>query len=62
MVSIKYFSGEAALSCRNVIPDVVATSVKVTGLVGSGADHASGLTVSPKPIEPMPFSRSRLEM
>jgi hypothetical protein len=62
MVSIKYFSGEAALSCRNVIPAAAATSVKVTGLADSEGDQASGFTVSPNPIEPMPFSRSRLEI
>jgi len=36
MVSIRYFSGEAALSCRKVIPEEVVTSVNLIALSGAG--------------------------
>jgi hypothetical protein len=61
MVSIKYLSGEAALSCWNVIAAERATSTKATGLLDRAFAQPSreqGASANPAPTY---FSRSRLD-
>src|SRR6266536_1813809 len=59
MVSIRNFSGEAALSCWKVMPARRATSTKVTTVCEDG--QTCGDAAKAIPAEPAYLSSSRLE-
>ena len=60
MVSIRYFSGDAALSCWKVIPAAPATFTNVTGFIADDSDQAFRVATV-RPAAPSLRRKSRLE-